>query len=137
MQFAGISYVAVIAAAAAGFAFGAGYYTALGKRWVAALGKPEEALKQGGMAKRLVVSAIGQLVMAFMLAGVVGHLGPGQVTVANGPIAGLSLWIGFVITTIAVNYAWQGAKPMLTIIDGGHWLGVLLLQGLVIGAIGV
>jgi hypothetical protein len=52
-------------------------------------------------------------------------------------ITGLFLWVGFVITTMAVNHAFQGAKPMLTLIDGGHWLGVLLLQGLMLGWIGV
>jgi Protein of unknown function (DUF1761) len=59
------------------------------------------------------------------------------VTARNGLITGFFIWIGFVITTMAVNYGFQGAKPMLTVIDGAHWLGVLLLQGLVIGSIGV
>jgi len=27
-------------------------------------------------------------------------------------------------------------KPALTLLDGGHWLGVLLLQGAVIGWLG-
>ena len=47
------------------------------------------------------------------------------------------MWLGFVITTMAVNNAFRGAKPALTLIDGGHWLGVLLLQGAVIGWLGV
>jgi hypothetical protein len=42
-----------------------------------------------------------------------------------------------VITTLAVNHAFQGSKRALTLIDGGHWLGVLLLQGAVIGLMGV
>jgi hypothetical protein len=36
-----------------------------------------------------------------------------------------------------VNHAFQGAKTTLTLIDGGHWLGVLLLQGTILGAWGV
>jgi hypothetical protein len=59
------------------------------------------------------------------------------VTTANGLIAGFCLWLGFVATSVTVINAWQGAKPMLTVIDAGHWLGVLLLQGLIVGAIGV
>lgn len=58
-------------------------------------------------------------------------------TLANGLISGAFLWAGFVLTTVAVNYAFQGVKRMLTIIDAGHWLGVLLVQGAVIGAFGV
>ena len=46
------------------------------------------------------------------------------------------MWLGFVITTLSVNNAFQGAKPALTVIDGGHWLGVLLLQGAIIGLMG-
>ena len=38
---------------------------------------------------------------------------------------------------LAVNNAFRGAKRELTLIDGGHWLGVLLLQGAVIGWLGL
>ena len=38
---------------------------------------------------------------------------------------------------MGVNHAFEGAKPMLTVIDGGHWLAVLLLMGAIIGAFGV
>ena len=66
-----------------------------------------------------------------------GHLGAAEITVTGGLISGFFIWLGFVVTVIAVNYAWQKADPKLTLIDGGHWLGVLLLQGLIIGAMGV
>jgi hypothetical protein len=75
--------------------------------------------------------------MAYILAGVIGHLGPGQVTVRNGLISALFVFVGFVATTLATNHAFQGSKTSLTVIDGGHWLGVLLLQGLVLGLFGV
>ncbi len=61
----------------------------------------------------------------------------GMVSPLNGVITGLFLWFGFVATTIAVNNAFQGARRALTLIDGAHWLGVLAIQGLVIGLIGV
>ncbi len=85
----------------------------------------------------MVITAIAQLIMAFMLGGILGHLGADQMTVKGGLITGAFLWIGFVVTATAVNYAWQRAKPMLTIIDGGHWLGVLLIEGAILGAMGV
>ncbi|MEA2805916.1 MAG: hypothetical protein QOJ17_57, partial [Rhodospirillaceae bacterium] len=65
------------------------------------------------------------------------HLGPGQVTLKNGVISALFMWLGFVITTLAVNYSFSQRRPMLTIIDGIHWLGVLVIQGAIIGAMGV
>jgi hypothetical protein len=42
-------------------------------------------------------------VMAWVLAGMIGHLGPGQVTLRNGIISGLFAWLGFVATTLAVT----------------------------------
>jgi hypothetical protein len=36
-----------------------------------------------------------------------------------------------------VLLAFQGAKGALTVIDGGHWLGVLLIQGAILGWWGV
>jgi hypothetical protein len=75
--------------------------------------------------------------MAWMLAGVVGHLGPGQVTVKNAVLSGAFIWFGFVLTTVAVNYAFAGRKPLLTVIDTAHWLGALLLIGAIIGLFGV
>jgi hypothetical protein len=78
VQFAGISYLAVLAAAGAGFVFGAAWYTTLGKQWVAAVGRSEEELRKGGMAKRLVISAIAQLFMAVATAGVIGHFSPAR-----------------------------------------------------------
>ena len=38
-----------------------------------------------------------------------------------------------VMTTQIVNHRFQGLSWNLTLIDGGHWLGVLLVQGIVIG----
>ena len=58
-------------------------------------------------------------------------------TIRGGIITGAFMWIGFAVTSTAVNYAWQRAKPMLTVIDGAHWLGVLLIQGAILGAMGV
>jgi hypothetical protein len=137
MQFAGISYIAVVVAAAAGFVFGFAWYATLGKQWMAATGKSEEALKEGGMAGPMLVSVVANLVIGFMLAGIIGHLGEAQMNLRGGMITGAFVWFGFVLTTNAVNNAWQRSKRMLTVIDGLHWLGVLLVQGLVIGAMGV
>jgi hypothetical protein len=84
-----------------------------------------------------VITFVCQLVMAAMLAGVIGHLGKAYVTAKAGVISGFFIWLGFVVTTLTVNHTFQGAKRALTLIDCGHWLGVLLVQGLVIGWMGV
>lgn len=139
MAFAGMNYAAIAAAAAAGFLFGALWYGVLGDIWLRALGKSKQELSATGGRKFLpfVISLVCLSVMAFVLAGSIGHLGPGQVTLRNGVISGAFLWAGFVLTTTATSHAFQGSKPSLTLIDAGHWLGVLLLQGAVIGWMGV
>jgi Protein of unknown function (DUF1761) len=133
MAFAGMNYLAVLIAALAAYAWGAAYYTTLSKQWLAAVGLTE--VKRS--ATPFVISFIAVVVMAFVLAGSIAHLGPGNVTVKNGIISGLILWAGFVVTTVFVNNAYPGRKYMLSIIDSAHWLGVLVIQGAVIGAMGV
>lgn len=140
MQFAGMNYLAIAAAAVASFLFGALWYGALSKQWLAALGKSADEIK--GAPKKppvipMAISIICEFVMAWVFAGVLGHLGPGQVTVRNGLVTALFLWSGFIVTTMATGHAYQMQKRSLTVIDGGHWLGVMLIQGLIIGAFGV
>jgi len=139
MAFAGINYLAILIAAVAGFAFGAAYYVTLSRPWLAAIGKTKEELAAAGKGSPVpfIVSIIALAIMAWTLAGIMGHLGAGQVTVKNGIISALFVWLGFVITTQSVNYAFGQRKPMLTVIDGIHWLGVLVIQGAIIGAMGV
>ena len=138
MLFAKISSLAIVGAAVASFLFGGAWYGLLGRHWMAALGKTEAEIKAAGrpVALLFAITIIAQLVMAFMLAGVIGHLGPGQVNWRNGLISAALLWLGFVATTLVVNHGYQGARWSLTAIDGAHWLGVLLIQGLIIGIFG-
>jgi hypothetical protein len=141
MTFVGINYLAVLIAALAGFGFGAVYYMALAQPWMNAIGWPPEqqaAKARGGFDSSkapFLIAIVANLIMAWVLAGVIGHMG--TVTIRNGVISGAFCWLGFVVTTLAVNYAFGGRNPMLTLIDGGHWLGVLLIIGAVIGAFGV
>jgi hypothetical protein len=145
MTFAGINYLAILIAGVAGWLVGAAWYNLLAKPWVAAHGKTMEEFKAQVDANRGTVHAwlpfalalIAEIVMAWVLAGIVGHLGPGQVTIRNGVICALFAWLGFVVTTMLVNNAFSGRRYALTAIDAGHWLAVLLVIGAVIGAMGV
>ena len=135
MDFGGISYLAVLLAAVAGFAVGSVYYGLLAKPWMkAARIDPQEAVMSPAL---FATSFIAELVMAWVLAGVIGHLGSGQVTVGNGLIAGAFVWLGFMATTVTINQRYQGFGWDLTLIDTGHWLLVALAMGAVIGWMGV
>ena len=134
-----INYVAIIAAAVASWLAGAVWYGVLGKQWLAALGWTEADVAGPDGKRRMpmgpmILSFVAALIMAFMLSGLMGHVGP--ISVRSGIISGALVWVGFVATTIAVNNAFQKRKAMLTVIDGGHWLFALVVQGAVLGALG-
>jgi uncharacterized protein DUF1761 len=143
MTFAGINHLAILVAAVAAWLGGAVYYTALGKLWVAAQGKTveqfhaEKEAKKGTPAAWLpfALAFLAYLAMAWVLAGMVGHLG--AVTIRSAVISGLFVWAGFVVTTLLVNNAFAGRRYLLTVIDAGHWLLGVVLMGLVIGWMGV
>jgi len=137
MAFAGINYLAIVIAAVAAFAWGAGYYMTLSTQWLAATGMTKEELAGKRSPVPFVISFVALLVMGWVLAGLIGHLGAGQVTAKNGIISGLFVWLGFVATTVFVNNAYPGRKYTLSTIDSLHWLGVLVIEGAVIGAMGI
>jgi hypothetical protein len=124
MAFAGLNYLAIVAAAVAGWVIG----TAL--HWPFTRKRPKKI-------QAFLLAFTACLIMAWMLAGVLGHLGPGQVTLRNGIISAAFLWFGFVLTTTVVNNAFADRAWSLTAIDVGHWLVVLLVMGATIGAIGI
>jgi hypothetical protein len=142
MTFAGISYLSVLVAAIAGWLVGAAWYNVFSRPWLAAQGRTPEELEAKAAAKRtaayvpFVLAFVAELVMAWVLAGLLAHLGPGQVTVWNGIVSAAFVWLGFVVTALAVNNMFSMRRAMLTAIDGGHWLAVLVVMGAVIGAFG-
>jgi hypothetical protein len=135
MSFAGVNYLAIVIAAVAALVFGAVYYGVLSKQWIRA-GRIDPARAKPG-APILAVTFISELVMAWVLAGLIGHLGPGQVTLWNGVVSAAFVWLGFIATTLAVNHRYQAYGWDFTAIDGGHWLGVVVIMGAIIGWFGV
>jgi Protein of unknown function (DUF1761) len=141
MTFAGTNYLAILIAAVVAWLAGAAWYMSLGKIWTSALGMTPEQMearrKQPGAHLPFIYVFLAELVMAWVLAGLLGHLGPGQVTPINGLISGTFCWLGFVITTMVANNAFAGHDSRLLLVDGGYWLLVLLLMGGIIGGMGV
>ncbi len=136
MQFVGINYWAVLVAAAAAFALGGLWYHLLSKPWMAAHGFTRAQL-QGklGTPASLVVALIADVVMAYVLAGLMGHIG--AMTLKSGIGSALFVWVGFVLTTLTVNNTFGQRSAKLVLIDGGHWLIALVIMGAIIGSWGV
>jgi hypothetical protein len=136
MQFAGMNYLAILVAAIVAFIIGAVYYGILSKPWMKAA-RLDPAGPKPAMAPLMITTFVLELVLAFVTAGVIGHLGAGQVTLFNGVISGLFIWAGIILTTMTINNRYQGFGWDLTLIDGLHWLLVMIGIGATIGLFGV
>jgi len=141
MTFSGINYIAVLIAAVAAWLASAAWYMSLGRIWTAAVGKTSEQMaadrtRPGAYVPFLYVF-IADLIIAWMLAGLLGHLGSGQVNLQNGVVSAAFCWFGFILTTMVANYTFAGRNIRLLLIDAGNWLIVLIVIGAVIGAMGV
>jgi hypothetical protein len=141
MSIFAVNYWAVLVAAIAAWLLGAGWYMALAKPWMAAHGWNSEADMLGPSGKTspvpFITSFVAELIMAWVLFGILWHVGGGKFTIGNGIVSAVLVWLGFVATTIGVNYAFSKKPLMLTVIDAGHWLAVLVLMGMILGAWGM
>jgi hypothetical protein len=139
MTFTGVNYLAIVIAAVVAWLAGAGWYMAFGKTWMAALAITPEKLQaqksEPGAYLPFIYAFVAELVMAWTLAGLLGHIGP--LSLRNGIISAALCWLGFVMAAMLVNNSFAKRDWRLLWIDGGHWLLVLLLMGAIIGAMGV
>ena len=94
MHFMNANFLAIFVAAIAAWFFGAAYYGALGKPWVAALGTSMEAMKVqnagksgGAKAAPFILSFVAELIMAYVMYGLLMHMG--LFTVRAGIISGV------------------------------------------------
>ncbi len=129
MSFAGINWIAVAVAAVLAFVWGAIYYGVLSKPWQRA-GRIDPLNARPGptiLAVTLVCELIAAAVLAMFM------LGLGQMSIAGGLTVGFFAWLGFIVSSMAMNHRYQGFGWELTAIDGGHWLGAVLIIGAVIG----
>ena len=136
-----VNWLSILIAAVAAWLFGGVYYTALGKYWMAAQGKTMEqcqaemAAKSGAAkAAPFILVFIAEIIVAWALYGILVHMN--AFTLRGGLISAALIWFGFVLTTMASNHAFTGKRPMLTVIDGGGWLGAFLIIGAIVGWMG-
>lgn len=138
MNWGGVNFLSVAMAAIAAMALGAAWYGALARPWMAATGLTLDDIKgTAGRPKSRVaypVAMLSKLVMAYCFAKLLALVD--AVSVSNGIALALFLWLGFVLTTLSVGHRFQMRPWSLTLIDGGYWLAVLLLMGIIIGWVG-
>jgi hypothetical protein len=123
--------IVILAAGAAGWIFGAIWYTVLGKPWQRALGlNPDDCKDKKMPMAPMVVSFLVAVVMSAVLYQLLTNLG--VMGVMGSAIAGLTLGAGLLLTSTLVNNLFQGRSFTLTVIDGGHWTLALVIESVVI-----
>jgi hypothetical protein len=136
-----VNFVSVLTGAVLAWLYGAAYYTALAKPWIEAQGMTVESHKammaarsRAGFWGPYAFTLLAELLMGVVIFGILTH--SGLWSLRAGIITGAFCWIGFVVTTVSINNAYAGRRFKLSIIDSGHWLGVLIIIGGTIGAWG-
>lgn len=125
--------LAVIAAAAAAWIFGAGYYMALSKPWVAASGVPvDESGRPAGGASPMpfFLSAVAMLLVAGMMRHIFSMAG--IASVGAGVVSGLGVGLFFIAPWIMINNAYAMRPFRLTLIDGGYAVAGAAIIGAVL-----
>jgi len=123
--------VAVLLAAAAGFAAGAVWYRVNGKRWMAAVGRTEAEMKADKSPLPFVIGFAASLLTAGLMRHVFAGAGVGGI--GGGLVGGLGVGLFFVAPWIMTNYAFAGRPRTLWWIDSGHVVLACSAIGLVLG----
>lgn len=128
------NWIAVLGAALAGFVIGGLWYgPLLGKAWQAESGLSDEAMKSASMGRIFGLTFVLNLVAAFILAHVMAtYQHPGLHISA---MIGFGIGLGFVATSIGVNYLFARKSLKLFLIDGGYWTLVYTVMGAIFGAL--
>jgi hypothetical protein len=112
VTFSTVNYLAIVIAAAVAWLVSAAWYMSLSRHYTAALGKTPQQMaedrKKPAAFLPYVYALVANVIIAWMLAGLLAHLGVGQVTLRNGIVSALFLWFGSVLTTMTVNYSFSG-----------------------------
>lgn len=123
---------AILAAAVATFCLEAVWYTAFQKPWLRGVSTTREVLVSSGVNPAFQYGAA--LAMAIILAAALSCIVQltGPQTAPRGISIGAYVWLSFVFTTFATEYAFE-VKPGLFAINAGFWLFGMMLTGAIVG----
>lgn len=137
MEMSAINWLAVVAASLVGFAIGFVWYGPLfGKRWMKSVGMTEEDAQKGNTSKIFGVSFVFQFIMALCLA-IFFYGDPASADMingSNGAFYGFLTGFGWVAMAIGVNALNELKSWSYIFINGGFWIVVITLMGLILGA---
>ena len=126
-----MNYLAVLAAAVAAFVLSSVWYTIFGNAWMELRGiDPATAANMGTPAWTMLFVIVQSLVVAFMLAYFIGHLG---IIDWKGAVRlGALVWV-FPAMILLGSVVHENVPLSLAAIHAGDWLVKLLLMTLILG----
>lgn len=121
MEFYAENWLAIIAAAAAGFIVGGIWYgPVMGKKWMGAAGLTEEQIKSGNMGLIYGTAFVLSLVASTTLAHLLTYF-PGM-PLSTVMMIAMGIALGFIIPAIGTNYLFSQKSRSLFLIDATYWL---------------
>lgn len=126
-----LNWLAVLTAAVASFALGGLWYSPVlfAKRWMKETGMTPENAKGANIALAFGGTFVLQIVSAVGLALIIGGH-----DMTHGAFLGFFVGCVWVATAIGTNYLYERKSLMLYIINVGYSVGLLVIQGAILGA---
>ena len=131
-----VNWLAVVAAAAAGFLVGGIWYgPIMGKKWMGAVGLTEEQIKQGNMGKIYGGAFAFSILASWTLAHTFATYATG-LDFTTKVLTALGVALGFIVPAIGTNYLFSQKSKSLFFIDAGYWLLFYTAMGVVHALLG-
>src|SRR3989344_682372 len=122
-----VNWIAIVIAAVARFVVGAMWYSPMvfGKQ-----GKETVGSSPSEVPEAIAVQAVGSLVMAYVLAQIIGHIGATDLW--TGAVVGLMMWLGFVASIMLPGVMFEKPPMNFFFIYSGYQLVTMLVMGAII-----
>jgi hypothetical protein len=129
-----MSWIAVIGSALAGFAIGGVWYgPVFGKMWQVESGLSDDQIKNANMPVIFGTVFVLNLFASFILGHVLATYGRPELGVSA--MIGFGTGLGFVATSIGVNYLFARKSLKLFLIDACYWTLVYTVMGGIFGLV--
>ncbi|MBT8080662.1 MAG: DUF1761 domain-containing protein [Gammaproteobacteria bacterium] len=128
----GINWIAVIAAALAAFALGAGWYSMplFGRTWMREIGLSEETAGSANMPLVFGTAFVLQFAAATALAASM----PATSTWLTGIQCGLVVGVFWVASAFAITYLFEQRSMRLFMINAGYYIVLFAIMGAILGS---
>tara|TARA_Y100000034_G_C6696733_1_gene307049 strand:- start:170 stop:586 length:417 start_codon:yes stop_codon:yes gene_type:complete len=127
-----INYWAILVAGIVGMIIGFAWYSPalFGKQWMKLTGIRPSKKDKEGMGTKMLVAFIAELVLAFVLLGIIKWAG--VITIGGALAVGFITWLGFVATMTINEILWQKKPFQLYILNNTHNLFKFLVVAIIL-----